>query len=645
MSLPCHPDRNCPTQPSSDVRSTALLLVVASCMALLDLGSTAALAYSVPPQNVQITMVDPDPSDGDPSVQLSVTFSDVNGETDYSVQEFITDVGGTTDTTTTLAAVPGVASTVLVTEFLALPNTEYCYLISANYSGAVPGHAPLTCAVTPAEESTTLWRAEVEMTLAGAGANKPVDVRLRYGGAPQGPQGGGLTHVFVSENHLDANATGHYDLMLDDVGTTDDITQLLVVSLEDTICISELKLRLNEETVFERFFPSLECVGPGHSLRISAMDLRSTTEWVDFASTGLGPEELVFQAILFSDVERILDAYLGHQLAEANLAYGSDFLSWVVPTTVSQIDKWTGRVDLGIRVSGAGSHADFEASFKVRPSWVCDGDLSKLQLELSVSSFNADFGLLIDIILGVIPGVGSDDVEDFLLGLLCDAWTSEVPGEYILLEFEADANTPSACSLNSNVNFGSLSLALFGGEPRPLGPGACECGSPRLEEECTIQFRGCNPGFFAQCNELYPDSPDCGGCTCLPEPELCPTASLPDPEPEPSQTCGCGDSGLGNVCTSSFDDCGPGMSPVCTPSLSWEEPCGGCECVETQSGDPDPPPPPTDTCGCSNSGLGNVCISGYDDCAEGKHPVCSPILGDPEWDEDGIHCGGCICAQ
>lgn len=643
MSLPCPLDRNCLTRPSSDVRSAALLLVFASCMALLGLGSSAALAYSVPPQNVEITMVDPTPDDGDPTVQLRLTFSDVNGETGYSVQEFIADVGGTSDTTTNLAAVPGVGGTVLATEFLAQPNTEYCYLVAATYSGAGPGHAPLTCAVTPAEERTGLWRAEVELTLAGSGTQYPVDVSLRYGGSPQGPQDGGLTHVFVSEEHFDANATGRYDLMTGDVSTTDDITQLLITSYQETVCVSELKLRLNEEIVFERFFPSLECVGPGHSLRVSAMDLRSTPEWIDFASTGLGPEELVIQAILFEDVEQILDAYLGHQLAETNLAFGSDFLTWVTPTTVSQVDLWTGRVSLGIRVSGGGSHADFEASFKVRPSWICDGDLSKLQLELSVDSFNADFGLLIDIVLAVIPGVGSDDVEDFLLGLLCDAWTSEVNGEDILLEFEADANTPSACSLNSNVNFGPLSVGLFGGQARPLGPGVCECGSPRLEEECSVQFNECNPGFFAQCNELYPDSPDCGGCTCVPEPELCPSTPLPDPEPEPTETCGCGDSGLGNVCTSSFDDCGPGMSPVCTPSLSWEEPCGGCECVETLPQDPDPPQP-SDTCGCNNSGLGNVCISGFDDCAEGKHPVCSPLIGDPEWDEDGLHCGGCICA-
>ena len=40
-------------------------------------------------------------------------------------------------------------------------------------------------------------------------------------------------------------------------------------------------------------------------------------------------------------------------------------------------------------------------------------------------------------------------------------------------------------------------------------------------------------------------------------------------------TCGCTNSGFGNICIATYNDCTPGFSPVCSPSSGN---CGGCSC-------------------------------------------------------------------
>ena len=645
-SRPDHPPKFPITTPTRHPRRlpspTALPLLVVLCLLAL-VSSPASALISLPPQNVEITLEDPDPTDSDPAVELRLSFSDISGEIDYTIEEAINSVSGTINNTWTIPAVAGVGSTVVAHEFLADPNTEYCYLISANYPGAGPGRSKMTCATTPAFDRISLWRAELEVTVSGSGTDHPVDARLRYGGGRQGPQMGGLTHIYTSRDHFPGNATTRYDLMVSDTGSTDAITELVLAPTEGSICIDDVRLFLNEQLAFERIFGAPECIAPTNPLRFSAMDLRSTTEWADFTATGVGPEGLPLHLPFeYPEVDRMLDAYLGHQLVEANQTYGDDFMSWASATQVTQVDTWGGRVALGIKISGYGTSATFDAAFVVRPEWICTATNSKLFLGLTVDSFNADFGLLIDIVLAMIGGLGADDVEDFLLGLLCGAWETEVGGEYVLVEFDSSSGQ-TACTANAHeINFFPDSVQLFAADPRPVGPGSCECGSVRLEEPCEIWENACNPGYFAQCNESYPDSPACGGCTCVPDVGLCPVP--PEPDPEPTGSCECQEGSFGNVCTSgASNSCGPDASPVCVPSTSDEGSCGGCECVPNPPDDDPPSPPvPSNTCGCGNSMFANLCIAEYDDCEPGKTPVCSPNFADP-YDPANPGCGGCIC--
>jgi PLAT/LH2 domain-containing protein len=153
------------------------------------------------------------------------------------------------------------------------------------------------------DESMGIVRAQLELSvceLPSAGTEDPVSAGLKGGGSVQ------LTWLDHPGRDFERGSRYAYDLSLDDTRTLADVAELEVSKTgNDDLCLRELRLIVNQKTIFIRTFSEGRWLSQrtGNRIRITRAELRansawqgyswSLSEWIAATSGAVAPAEVV----------------------------------------------------------------------------------------------------------------------------------------------------------------------------------------------------------------------------------------------------------------------------------------------------------------------------------------------------------------
>ncbi len=319
-------------------------------------------------------------------------------ETGYTVQRRLI----TSNTWQTVASYPARNTGTYTTYFDSnvTGDAGYCYrAVATNADGSA--YSSSRCAYTKAATPEPVWRAELRIETANvshAGTDNSIRVRLNDSSSSTLPYGNEVW-LNYSHNDFEQGTDFSYDLSLDSISSLEDITKLqLYKEGTDAICIREIELIVNEESVYFQGFGNTTNTckwldnDPGYSpyLTVSHAQLRGSAMWQSFAP-GM---PLVFENDeLISRVESMIgNAAHGTALQWGELN-GSDYVetTWIDPTTLHfDIDM---EADLTWPLS-----PEVDIDFDLTVDAACYGSTVDVTIQTENFTVDADNSLIEDLV-------------------------------------------------------------------------------------------------------------------------------------------------------------------------------------------------------------------------------------------------------
>ncbi|MFO0691649.1 MAG: hypothetical protein U0900_23335 [Myxococcota bacterium] len=299
-----------------------------------------------------------------------------------------------------------------------LPDTRYCYRLTAEAADGRAQTSGTTCLVTQIRGDLPVTRAQIRLVVANV-PNGGTDGRfaVSLNESPFDLPNGNFTAIATPRDDLEAGSDVTYELNVPGIASFRDVTRISVGSSStDEFCLEEVQLILNGNenngvttggggVVYERFYgttaSTCRWVGGIHGpLAVSHADLRAAPEFAAF--TGGQP----IYALGKTEIEARLEPIIGTLFYErTDIGWDTDQTSAVHVSQAPGGQSLKIHLDLEGFVEGPNPEVDID--FLVTPTFKPTASPTQWTLDLATTNMTAsvDFTWWVEVLSGLLDPI------------------------------------------------------------------------------------------------------------------------------------------------------------------------------------------------------------------------------------------------